>query len=96
MLNLCCYVQSFFSYGEWGLLSSCGGQSYCGGFGSCGMWAVECGLSSYGTGLVALRQVGSSQTRHQTCVPCIARILNHWTSREVLHSFCNFLFQSLR
>ena len=48
MLNLCGYVQSFFSYGGWGLLSSCGGQTYCGGFGSGGMWAVECGLSSCG------------------------------------------------
>ena len=36
-------------------------------------------------GLVALRQVGSSQTRARTRVPCIGRrILNHWTTREVL------------
>ena len=28
--------------------------------------------------------MGSSQTRDQTCVPCIGRqILNHWTTREV-------------
>ena len=35
-------------------------------------------------GLVALRHVEFSQTRDQTCVPCIGRqILNHWTTREV-------------
>ena len=31
-------------------------------------------------------------TRHQTCIPCIARqILNHWTTREVqsTHTFMN-------
>ena len=33
-------------------------------------------------GLVALQHVGSSQTRDQTCVPCIGRILNHRTTRE--------------
>ena len=34
-------------------------------------------------GLVAMRHVGSSQSRDQTCVPCIGRwILNHWTTRE--------------
>ena len=37
------------------------------------------------TGLVALRHVGSSQTRNQTSVPCIARwILNYWITREAL------------
>ena len=36
------------------------------------------------TGLVALRHVGSSQTRAQTCVPCIGRrLFNHCTTREV-------------
>ena len=35
-------------------------------------------------GLVALWHVGSSQTRDQTCVPCLGRhILNHYTTREV-------------
>ena len=35
--------------------------------------------------LVALHHVVSSQSRDQTCVPCIARqILNHWTTRQVL------------
>ena len=33
--------------------------------------------------LVAPRHVGSSRTRDQTSIPCIARqILNHWTTRE--------------
>ena len=35
------------------------------------------------TSLVALRHVGSSQTRDGTLVPCIGRwILTHWTTRE--------------
>ena len=41
-------------------------------------------------GLVALRHVGSSQTRDWTCVPCAGRrILNRWTTREV--PACSFL-----
>ena len=37
-------------------------------------------------GLVALRHVGSSWTRDQSHAPCIDRqILNHWTTREILH-----------
>ena len=41
------------------------------------------GFSSCGTGLVAPRCMGSSQTRVQTCVPCIGRqILNNCTTRE--------------
>ena len=37
-------------------------------------------------GSVALRHVGSSQTRDQACVPCIDRwILNHCNTREVHH-----------
>ena len=39
-------------------------------------------------GLAAPRQVGSSQTRDRTCVPCTGRwILNHCTTREVLDIF---------
>ena len=45
------------------------------------------------TGLVALRHVGSSQTRTWTCVPCIGRqILNHCATREALFFF-TFLIQ---
>ena len=37
------------------------------------------------TDLVAPQHVGSSQTRDQTCVPCVdRRILNYWTTREAL------------
>ena len=37
------------------------------------------------TGLVAPQHMGSSQTRAQTCVPCIGRwILNHCATGEVL------------
>ena len=60
------------------LLQSTG--SRCMGFCNCGAWAqlLRC------INLVALRHVGSSWTRDQTCVPCIGRqILNHWTIREV-------------
>ena len=55
------------------------------GFSSCGAWYLERGLSnSWHTGLVACWHVGSSQTRGQTCVPCIGRwVLNHRTTREV-------------
>ena len=43
-------------------------------------------------GLVALRHVGSSQTRAQTRVPCIGRqTLNHCATREALvYSFMSF------
>ena len=40
--------------------------------------------SGSATKLVALRHVQSSQTRSQTRVPCIGRILIHWTTREIL------------
>ena len=43
-------------------------------------------------GLVSPRHVGSSQSRDQSGVPCIARwILNHWTTREalLLYSYWN-------
>ena len=41
-------------------------------------------LSLWSIGSVALQQVGSSQTKDQTCIPCFGRqILNRWTTREV-------------
>ena len=44
----------------------------CTGFSSCGMWALEHRLNSYGiscsTGLVAQQHVGSSQIRDRTQV----------------------------
>ena len=63
---------------------------------SCGMWAQQLWLVGsraqaqqlWCTGLVAQRPVGSSQTRAQTCVPCIGRwILNHCATREVPTTF---------
>ena len=40
------------------------------------------------TGLVALRHMGSSQTRDQTCVPCVSRrILSRWPAKDVLLEF---------
>ena len=48
-----------------------------------GLW--QTGLVVVALGLVAPQQVGSSQTRDRTHVPCIGRqILNRWTTREVL------------
>ena len=50
------------------------------GFSSCSSWAQQL----WCLGLAAPWQVKSSQTRNQTCVPCIGRwILNHWTTVEV-------------
>ena len=47
------------------------------GFSSCSAWAQLC------TGSVALRHVGSSQTRDRTHVPCIGRwILTHCTAGD--------------
>ena len=57
--------------------------SKCAGFSSCSMWAQELRCM----GLVALRHVGSSRTRDQTCVPCIGR-------RILIH--CQFSFQFSR
>ena len=46
------------------------------------------------TGFVAPWHVGSSQTRDRTHVPCLGRwILNHWTTREVLHIFLSFVLE---
>ena len=81
LLTLHCSTQAFSTCSEQGgLLSACSAQSsHCAGF-SCGAQAV----GHRHTGLVAPQHVGSSQTRDQTCGPCIGRqILNHWTTREV-------------
>ena len=64
------------------------------GFSSCSTWAQNLWLtdskaqaqSLWHTGLIAPTQVGSSQTRGWTGIPCIVRqILNHWKTREVPH-----------
>ena len=63
------------------------------GFSGCGTWAQQLRPTGsraqaqqlWHTGLVVPWHVGSSQTRAQTCVPCIGRrILNHCAIREVL------------
>ena len=46
---------------------------------------LQCAGSAIVAGFVPLRQMESSWTRDQTCAHCIGRkILNHWTTREVL------------
>ena len=76
-----------------GLLSSCGGFSLrwpllLQGMGSRARTSVLGRM-----GFLALRHVGSSQTRDRTCVPSIGRrIPNHWTTREVLkRSLCSLV-----
>ena len=56
----------------------------------CGSFAVARGLQLCFAGLVALQHMNlSSPTRDQTHIPCIGRrILNHWSSREVLCLSC--------
>ena len=52
-----------------------------------GLWPSSCSA----LGFVALQHVGSSQTRDQTHVPCIGRlIVNHWTTRAVLQACFNW------
>ena len=71
------------------LLQSTGSRSL--GFSSCSTWALQLRLVGcrplaqqlWRTGLLAPQYAGSSQTRDQTSVPCIARcVLNHWTAKE--------------
>ena len=53
----------------------------CAGFRSCSTEAQDL----WQPGLAAPQHVGSSRTKGQTGVPCIARwVLNHWTTREVV------------
>ena len=63
---------------QWLLLLWSSGSRHM-GFSNCCAWAQQLQL----TGLVAQRQVWSSQTRDQTHVSCIGRhILYHWATRE--------------
>ena len=43
------------------------------------MWDQQLWCTSF----VATWHMEASQTRDRTCVPCIARWLNHWATREV-------------
>ena len=85
-LGLCCCSWAFWSCTErWATLGCGAGASHCSGFSCCSTWAREHRLTSCGVWLSCSPQhMGSSQTRDQTCVPCLSRqILNHWTSRKV-------------
>ena len=67
--------------------------SHCSGFSCCRAQALGCvGFSSrsppaqswWSMGSIPPQQVGSSQTKDQTRIPCFGRqILNRWTTREV-------------
>jgi len=92
-LDLHCCSQAFSSCGKWGLLSRCGTRvSHCSGFSCCRIQVQGHVGSVWNTGLVALRHMGSSRSRDQTCVPCIGRwIVNHWTTKEVLEWYFDSL-----
>ena len=66
-------------------------------FSCCVEWALEARASVlWLSSLVAPRQVESSPARDQTHVPCIGRrILNHWTTREVLRQFLTLLIHAV-
>ena len=89
---------AFSKFNEWGPLSSSLQASHCSGFSSeHGLWSMQAPVAAARAQwlwLAALQHVGSSQTRGQTCVPCIGRqILNLWATREVLiHALEGFLF----
>ena len=78
-----CCAWAFSSCVEGGPLSSCGEQaSHCAGF-SC--YRIQT-LGHMGFSSCCYQGMWdpSSQTRHQTHVPCIGRQMpNHWTTREV-------------
>ena len=91
MLGLHCYAQAFSSCGVWAF--HCGGFFCCGAqaLGTQASIAVSHGLSNCGTWISYPAECGISQTRDQTCVPCIGRwILHRWTTREV-HNLFYFL-----
>ena len=49
-------------------------------FRSCGLWALECGLSTSGAQAWVPHGIWDLWTKNGTGVPCIARqILTHWT-----------------
>ena len=71
--------------------SRCSGFSCCRakapGHPGCSGWSTQA-KELWRVGLVALRHVESSQNRDRPHVPCIGRqILNHWTTRDILHHF---------
>ena len=92
VLGLHCCKQAFSSCGEQVLPSSCNAQRclllWNMGSGLKGSVVVahrlQLRLIAVVAGLAALKYVGSSQARDQTCVPCIGRwILHQCTTKEV-------------
>ena len=78
-------TRAFSSCCKWGLLSSCGVHTYCGGFSCCRAQALRTQAQwLWHTTLVTPQHMDSFWTRDRTQVPCIRRqILNHWTSSKV-------------
>ena len=65
---------------RWLLLSQSTGSRHA-GFSSCRSWALESGISSYGSWTELPTACEIFWTRDQTGVPCTGRqILNHWAS----------------
>ena len=92
------------SFSLWWLLSLWSMGSRHLGFSSCGTQTQQLWLAGsrpqaqqlWHMGLVALRHVGSSQTRARTRVPCIGRrIPNHCATREVLRASIIFTIANL-
>ena len=90
--SLCCCAPAFSLCGKQELLSSCGAQtSHCSSFSCCRAWLQSKQEAQwlYCISSTTLQPVESSQTRDQTCAPCIGRqILNHWNMQV---SSCQFL-----
>ena len=73
-----CHYSGFYCCGAWTLGMRASVVAAC-GFSSCGLQALGTWAQSFWhLDLTALQHVGSSRTRDQTSIPCIARqILNH-------------------
>ena len=86
VLGLCFCARAFSSCGKRGplFITVRGRASHHRGLSCCGAQAPDAQAQQlWLTGPVALRHVGSSQTRARTRVPCISRqILNHCATRE--------------
>ena len=95
VLGLCFCARVFSSCGKRGpLFIMVRGPLHYRGLFYCGAQAPDAQAQQlWLTGLVALRHVGSSQTRARTRVPCISRqILNHCTTRETHQIFFEVCF----
>ena len=98
VLGLCCCARAFLSCGEQGFLliavhrlftvvASLVSEHRHMSFSSCKVWAPERPVF-LPLAFIAPQLMESSQTRGQTCVPCIGKwILTYCTNREVLTPF---------